>query len=116
MDPAAFIDQAIRRGEANGFAALQPEEAVVFAIAEAEVYCDKDGIDALLSRYGRSKMSFFAEAFFRVGASEVASALRAIAAAPMPVSEWLLSEANSLITQRRGYSYESIVSFVERGT
>lgn len=61
-------------------------------------------------------MSFFAEAFDQVGANEVARLLRAISVAPPPIPQELLSEANAAITERRGYSYESIVSFVENGT
>ena len=34
------IEQAIRRGEREGLDALGPVEKVIFAISEAEVYCD----------------------------------------------------------------------------
>jgi hypothetical protein len=87
-------------------------ELTIFAIAEAEVYCDKDGIDALILRYGFDELPIFACAFAEIGATEVASSLSALG--EMRVApEQLLSAANELITGRVGYSYERIVAYVE---
>ncbi len=96
---------------------LNPVEATVFAISEAEVYCDMDGIESLLDRYGIDAMERFATAFLTIGASEIAAALHAISAFPLiPVPRELLSLANELVSDRKGYSYENIASFVERST
>lgn len=114
MEPSAFIDLAIERGEANGLRSLDPVEAVVFAISEAEVYCDMDGIDALLRRYGAENFGLFASSFLAVGAGVIAEALHAIAASNSPAPEQLLAAASDLITSRCGYSYESIELFVAR--
>ena len=112
MEPLELINAAIRRGEAEGLASLSPCEAVVFAVSEAEAYCDKDGLDALIHRYGAAHMTIFADAFRKIGAHEIASALRAIADAAHPIPEHLLSVANKLVTDRQGYSPASIESFV----
>jgi hypothetical protein len=47
----------------------------VFAIYDADVYCDKDGIDGLMHRYGAPAMRTFAEAF---EATEIAGVLLAL--------------------------------------
>ena len=111
MNADEVIEQAIRRGEREGLDALGPLEQVIFAISEAEVYCDMDGIDSLLERYGTGKLTLFARAFSAVGAIEIANVLQAAVSAP----EALLSLANRLITERQQYSYESIRAFVEKG-
>lgn len=107
-----FINRAIAAGEERGLRALAPLERTVFAIAEAEVYCDKDGIDALILRYGVDQLPVFAGAFAEIGAAKVAASLSALgekSGAP----EQLLSVANELITGRVGYSYRRIVAYVE---
>lgn len=116
MNADAVIEQAIRRGEREGLDALGPAELVIFAISEAEVYCDMDGIDSLLERYGTGTIALFARAFSAVGAIEIANALQAVASSADSVPEELLSHANRLITERHQYGYESIRAFVERGT
>lgn len=114
MDALARIERAIRAGEAHGLASLGPVDTVIYAIAEAEVYCDKDGVDSLVDHYGVTRMSIFAQAYSAIGASEIAQALRAIAMAPQPVPEALLARAHELIACRKGYSSESIEEFVRR--
>lgn len=94
--------------------ALDPIEATVFAISEAEVYCDMEGIDALLDRYGTENMDLFAKAFSAIGVSDIAAAFHAIATSAAPVARELLSQANALIAERKGYSFASVESFVER--
>ncbi|MXV05658.1 MULTISPECIES: hypothetical protein [unclassified Xanthomonas] len=116
MNTDEIIDHAIHRGEREGLEALGPVEQFIFAISEAEVHCDIDGIDNLLQDYGTSKMGLFAQAFSAVGASEIANALQAISSSTDPVPEELLSRANHLITVRHQYTYESIRAFVERDT
>lgn len=115
MTPKEFIEQAISDGERRGLQALDPRQQVVYAIAEAEVYCNKDGVDALIDRYGKAGMALFSKAFLAVGASEIAARLQAIADADGTPDEEQLSDANRLITDLRGYSYEAIEAFVARG-
>jgi hypothetical protein len=112
MNPSDWIKAAIRCGELRGVGLLSPPERVVYLISEAEVYCDKDGIDSLIHRYGADFMRHFSNAFLEVGASETSSALIAIADAAQPIQEDILERANRLITERRGYTYESIEAFV----
>jgi hypothetical protein len=114
VNPDDFIEHAIQRGVLEGLGALQQPEQAIFAISEAEVYCDKDGIDSLLHRYGPSSMDLFARAFAVVGAVEIADTLQAIASFGGSAPEELLNRANRLITQRHQYEYESIRAFVER--
>lgn len=116
MNSDEVIEDAIRRGEREGLDALGPVEQFIFAISEAEVYCDTDGIDNLLHRYGSSKIDLFARAFLAIGAVEIASALQAVSSSADPVPEELLSRANRLITERHQYTYEGIRAFVARGT
>ncbi|WP_295521721.1 hypothetical protein [uncultured Pseudacidovorax sp.] len=107
MNPDSVIQDAIERGERYGLESLTGVQRVVFAISEAEVYCDNNGIDGLIHRYGVPGMRTFAEAFDAVGATDVASTLLALAkGAPPP--EALLDRANRLIVDRRGYTYESL--------
>jgi hypothetical protein len=114
VEPEAFITQAVQLGERDGLLELEPVSKVVFAIAEAEAYCDKDGIDALLYRYGLSALPVFAASFSQVGAVAIAAALSELASAGP--SDEVLSRANALITSREGYSYESIRAYVAART
>ncbi|MDP9880299.1 hypothetical protein J2W25_004628 [Variovorax boronicumulans] len=113
MDSDTAIREAVELGERYGLASLAGVQKLVFAISEAEVYCDKDGIDGLIHRYGTSAMRTFAEAFEGVGATEIASALLALAK-DGPIPEALLAHANSLIANRRGYAYENLQALVSR--
>ncbi|QGJ19853.1 MULTISPECIES: hypothetical protein [unclassified Polaromonas] len=115
MDVDAEIRNAIEVGERQGLASLAGMRQQVFAISEAEVYCDKDGIDALVHRYGFSTMHIFAEAYRAIGAADIASALLELHAAGTP-SRKLMSRANTLITRREGYSYENLETLVRRST
>ncbi|WP_326533811.1 hypothetical protein [Pseudorhodoferax sp.] len=112
MSGIEVINRAIAAGEKMGLRALAPLELTIFAIAEAEVYCDKDGIDALIRRYGSDSLPVFANAFTEIGAMEVAASLSALGETGV-TPEHLLSAANDLITGRVGYSYENIVTYVE---
>lgn len=114
MNSSTFIDQAIRCGTAHGMDALGPVEAIVFAVSEAEVYYDMEGVDSLLDRYGLDGMDLFAKAFSAIGASDIAAAFHAIAVSARPAGQELLPLANGLVVARKGYSYASIESFVER--
>ena len=73
MNAESIINQAIARGEEEGMMALAPVEQVVFAVAEAEVYCDMEGVDALLEKYGGDSVMMFAHAFAAIGANEIAA-------------------------------------------
>jgi hypothetical protein len=83
-------------------------------ISEAEVTCDKDGIDNLLQQYGREKMNLFAEAFLSVGATSISRAFALLAKSATP-NDALLSDLNAMITSRQGYSYDSIAAHVAGG-
>ena len=111
MEASQFIDLALARGSAEGIARLSAAEQIPFLISEAELYCDKDGIDALLHRYGAESLPAFSRAFMAAGATKIARALLALAREPS--SEALLSATNVLITSREGYSWESICTAVE---
>jgi hypothetical protein len=113
MDSDSAIRDAVELGERHGLASLAGVQKLVFAISEAEVYCDKDGIDGLIHRYGGPAMRTFAEAFEAVGATEIASALFALTKNG-PIPEALLARANTLITDRRGYAYENLQALVSR--
>jgi len=115
MKTTEFIEAAVSRGEQLGLHALSGREQVVYAIAEAEAYCDIDGIDSLIHKYGRESMGLFAQAFLEIGASEIAAVLQTIASTSGTPNENTLSNANRLITERSGYSYEEVESFVARG-
>lgn len=114
MDAAQFIEQAISQGETVGLDALDLKAKFVFAISEAEVTCDIDGIDNLVYRYGKASIALFAQAFAAIGASEISIALGEVALADDPIPEHLLSAVNRLITERNGYTYESIEAFVRK--
>jgi len=113
MDSDSAIRDAVELGERHGLASLTGVQKLVFAISEAEVSCDKDGIDGLIHRYGRPTMRTFAEAFEAVGATEIASALIGLTTNG-PIPEALLARANTLITDRRGYAYENLQALVSR--
>lgn len=115
MNASLINEQAISRGQMEGIDALGPIEAAVYAISEAEVYCDIDGIDSLIHRYGLHRMSLFAQSFASIGAMEIAEALRQLAESNPQPPERLLDLTNKLITQRHGYTYEAIQAFVEQG-
>ncbi|WP_326543720.1 hypothetical protein [Pseudorhodoferax sp.] len=112
MSGVDFINRAIVAGEERGLRALAPLELTILAIAEAEVYCDKNGIDALILRYGIETLPAFASAFAEIGAMKVAPSLSALVKTRVP-PEQLLSAANDLITGRVGYRYERIIAYVE---
>jgi hypothetical protein len=111
MDSEAAIRTAVELGERHGIASLAGAQKLVFAISEAEVYCDKDGIDGLIHRYGAPAMRTFAEAFEAVGATEIATTLLALTN-DGPIPDALLARANTLITDRRGYAYENLQTLV----
>jgi hypothetical protein len=111
MDSNAAIRDALDLGERHSFTSLVGVQKLVFAISEAEVYCDKDGIDELIHRYGAPAMCTFAEAFEAVGATEIATALLALTN-DEPVPEAALARANALITDRKGYAYENLQALV----
>jgi hypothetical protein len=126
-DPDAFIKTAIEMGEravrealasglpaARGIGALDADQRLVYLIAEAEVLCDMEGIDAFLNYYFPDWMEETAAAFAEVGAAEIAGALRGAIDADTMRDDRLLDRANELITGRAGYDYEAIRQAVER--
>ena len=113
MDPDTAIREAVALGEQHGLVSLAGIQKLVFAISEAEIYCDMDGIDGLIHRYGAPAMRTFAEAFEAIGATEIASALLALTK-DGPIPEALLARVNVLITGRRGYAHEDLQALVSR--
>ena len=110
MDADTFIAAAIAAGETSGLGALGSLQQIVFAVSEAEVTCDIDGMDNLIHRYGAGSLPLFGRAYAEIGAAEIAEALRELAMSP--VSAPLVSRANSLISNRTGYDYETIRTYV----
>jgi hypothetical protein len=115
MNSDAAVRDAIEQGERYGLGSLVGVQKLVFAISEAEVYCDKDGIDGLIHRYGAPAMCTFAQAFEAVGAVEIAAALIALTK-DEPIPEALLERVNTFITDRQGYDYESLRALVSSST
>lgn len=114
MNSESIINQAIARGESEGLMTLAPVEQIVFAVAEAEVYCDMEGGDGLLGKYGRDSVGLFAHAFAAIGASAIAQAFLALAESPAALEEERLARLNALIAGRHEYGYDNIQAFVER--
>jgi hypothetical protein len=114
MNVDDFIKQAIARGERQGLRALDPASAMVFLISEAEVLCDKDGIDSFVDKYGAPGLSDAADAFDAVGATSIAEGLRRLSVAAPALPEYLLVLVNRLITDRSGYDYDAITKAIER--
>jgi hypothetical protein len=113
IDPDDFINTAIETGSQNGIGALDADQRLVYLVSEAEVYCDMDGIPAFLGRYSPQWIEETAAAFAELGAAEIASGLREIAASTIR-DDRLLGRINELITSRAGYDYETIRRTVER--
>jgi hypothetical protein len=113
IDADAFITTAISLGERNGIAALDPDQRLVFLISEAEVDCDMNGIDTFLHSYFPLWMAETADAFAAVGATEIATSLKAITSDTQH-EDPALDRANELITERSGYDYEAIRKEIER--
>jgi hypothetical protein len=107
IDPDDFINIAIEAGERDGIEALDADQRLVFLISEAEVLCDKDGIDSFLDRYRPHWMGETAVAFAQVGAAEIASGLGAITVQTAR-DDPLLDRINDLISSRAGYDHDAI--------
>ena len=110
MNSDSFIEQAIRAGDELGLTELSPIQQVVYAISEAEVWCDMEGIDTLIDKYGANSLILFAHAYSAIGAGKIAKKLNALH--EQPASESLRYRANRLITERSGYTYGDIWSYV----
>jgi hypothetical protein len=108
-----FITDAIDRGQRDGVTALDPDQRMVFLIAEAEADCDMNGIDTFLSRYAPDWISEAAAAFDAVGATEIAKEMRTAPLDALFTSDPRLDRLNELITDRVGYDYEAIQRVVE---
>jgi hypothetical protein len=113
MPADEIIDSALKRGSKEGLAALSAVERKVWLISEAEVSCDKDGIDSFLDHYA-AVLPEAADAFDGIGAAEIAQSLRSIHATSSPCPNDLLNRAERLITSRTGYDYDAIARFVSR--
>ena len=102
-----------RRVSATGSNPSTLTNASFLLISEAEVRCDKDGIDFFLDCYRPNWIQETARAFAAVGAAEIAAALGAITLDTLP-DDPLLDRANKLITSRSGYDYDAIRKVVEQ--
>lgn len=111
MDAEQFIERALLQGEQTGLASLEPVSAVVFAISEAEVYCDMQGVSALIERYGLQQLPAFAASFTAIGATRIAEEIQRVVQSKA-INEQSLSVANELICDRAGYDYDTIKAYV----
>ena len=75
--------------------------------------CDMNGIDTFLDRYEPEWIAETAMAFERVGAYEIASEFRRLMS-HVQDRDTILDRLNSLITERVGYCYDSIVVAINR--
>lgn len=114
MTPESFISQAIEQGFELGLDSLEPVARTVFAISEAEVTCDINGIDGLFDRHGLASAATFSAAYRAIGAVEIGAAFELAILVGDPPPEELLARLNGMISERRGYSYQDIVKYVER--
>jgi len=110
----AFIGRAIAQGAERGMASLDPVAKTVYAICEAEVYCDMQGIDGLFDRYGYETAGVFAAAFSSIGATEIAAAFTAVAECSASPSDALLTHLNDLVRARCGYGHTDISEYVQQ--
>jgi hypothetical protein len=108
------IDLAIERGQREGLAALDAVARWVFVVSEAEVLCDKDGVDSFIDRYGRTGLLELADAYRRLGAESLAAASQAVAETLPTPSEAALDLLNQLVRGRVGYDYEALRAAVAR--
>jgi len=111
MSSTDTIDSILKRGAEGGLDSLASVERKVFLISQAEILCDMEGIDSFLDYYADS-VSEVADGFAAAGATQIAESLRAIHAQLPARSDELLNRANSLITAREGYDYDSVARFV----
>jgi len=96
VGPDAFINAAIEAGVRNGVESLDANERLIFLISEAEVRCDKDGIDSFLDRYRPNWIQETARAFAAVGAVEISAALGAITLDSCPTTRCSIVQTSSL--------------------
>jgi hypothetical protein len=106
-DPDEFIDKAVKTGSRNGIEALDADQRFVYLVSEAEVYCDMQGINGFLDRYSPQWIEETAAAFAELGASEIATTFRTIAANAM-WDDQLLEHITTLIVSRSGYDYDTV--------
>jgi hypothetical protein len=114
VTPEQAIEIAIRRGQREGLAALDGLGRWVFLISEAEVRCDKDGIDSFVDRYGAAGLLELEDAYLRLGARWLAEASRTVAEALPNPSDAALERLNELVCDRVGYDYDAIRAEVAR--
>jgi hypothetical protein len=112
MDLDRFIQTAIKKGEQSGGRMLDPLRRTIFLLSELEVYCDKDGIDSFLDRYGAVELRAVADMLRDAGAAETADSLCRLADALPQHDERLLNSANDLVSNRTGYDYDAIARVV----
>jgi hypothetical protein len=111
MDTERFINEAIATGQRLGVATLDPDQRLVYLIAEAECLCAMEGIDSFLDRYAEW-LPETAAAFQAVGATEIASELLRIPQDALFTGDPRLDRVNGLINERVGYSYDAIVRVI----
>lgn len=115
FDPDAFIDDAIHRGQTGGISSLSGVARWIYLISEAEVRCDKDGIDSFVDAHGEEGIAQLATAYAAIGAASIASSLMNLLRQMPNPSDAALNDASARITERDGYSYEDLVKAVVRG-
>jgi len=113
LDVLMDIDNAVSAGDKDGIESLSKLQSMIYIIAETEIWCDMDGIDTFIDKYGKDGPLKAADAYLAVGASEIATGLGAIASKLPNADEATLDKTNSFITVRYNYNYESIKKYVE---
>jgi hypothetical protein len=73
----------------------------VFLISEAEVDCDKDGIDSFVDRYGARGLTDLGCAYESIGAAELAAVARRIANSIPSANDVDLDRMNELCLRAR---------------
>lgn len=108
------IDAAIAAGQRDGIDSLDELGRWIYFISEAEVLCDKDGVDSFIDRYGPSGLFELSIAYRHLGAEALADAAREVARTLPAASEDALDRLNELVRDRRAYDHEAIRAAVER--
>jgi hypothetical protein len=83
-------------------------ETLIFIVSEAEVCCDKDGVDSIVRPHRVPGLEQLAHAYRTIGADVLASACGAVLSAMPSPSDALLDRLNNMVCERLGYDYDSL--------
>ena len=111
MSPHELISTALEHGWEFEIERLTPVERKIWLISQAEVLCDKEGIDTFLGEYS-DWLAETANAFADVGAAQISESLQAIRGLLPQRPERLLEAANDLIRLRSQYDSKAVERLV----